>query len=154
MVLLADLDVLEAIDSVYVDLPAGVTGEDDRGLSGESHYCLGDALLGAISKGVEVCDLRVQVVLLQIPNFNATVVGDGGEDRGGVWTPLHVVYLLLVGHFMADELLIQLLGLPDTDSPIVGAGHENGAVNRVPEGVTSDLVDRACVTIVGLVVLL
>ena len=80
MVLLADLNVLEAIDSVYVDLTAGVTGEDHRGLSGESHYSLGDALLGAISKGVEVCDLRVQVVLLQIPNFNATIVGDGGED--------------------------------------------------------------------------
>ena len=71
-----------------------------------------------------------------------------------MWTPLHVVNLLLIGHLMTDELLVQLLSLPDTDSPIVGASHENRAVNRVPEGVTSDLVDGASVTIVGLVVLL
>jgi hypothetical protein len=95
----------------------------------------------------------VKVVFLEIPNFNAPIVGNRGEHRRSVWGPLDVVYLLFVGHLMANELLVDLLGLPDSHGPIVRACHEDWALNRVPEWVATNLVDRACVAIVGLIVL-
>ena len=66
--------------------------------------------------------------------------------------PLDIVDLFLVAHLVADELLTQLLGLPDAHGPVVRASHKDCAVLRVPEGVAADLVDRTRVAIVRLIV--
>jgi len=42
--------------------------------------------------------------------------------------------------------------MPDSNGPIVRASHEDGALLRVPEGVTSDLVDGTRVAIVSFIV--
>ena len=76
---------------------------------------------------------RLQVIALQVPDFNTTVVGHRSEDGGCVRRPADIVDLLFKGlNLMADVLLL-VLGVPDTHSPIVGASQENGALVLVPE---------------------
>jgi hypothetical protein len=76
---------------------------------------------------------RLQVIALQVPDLNTTVVGYRGEDGGSVRGPADIVDLFFKGlNLMADVLLL-VLGVPDTHSPIVGASQENGALVLVPE---------------------
>ena len=87
---------------------------------------------------------------MQIPNFDATVICDGGKDRGSEGRPADVVDLFLKGdaYLLADLLFAAVLVMPDAHGPIVGAGQEDGALCRVPEGVAPDAVNGASVAVV------
>ena len=49
---------------------------------------------------------------------------------------------------MAHQLVVTILLVPDSDSPIIGASQEDGAVIRMPEWVAPDTVDGAHVAVV------
>ena len=49
---------------------------------------------------------------------------------------------------MANKLAVTVLLVPDSHSPIVGAGEEDGAVVGIPEGVAAHAVDRAHVAVI------
>lgn len=97
--------------------------------------------------------LRGKRVSLQVPDFDATIVGDRGEDRRGVRRPTDIVDLLLeTANLVADQLAFTVLLMPDTNCPIVGASQEDGAEVGVPEGVTTHAINWAhmAVVVVGI----
>lgn len=49
---------------------------------------------------------------------------------------------------MTNQFGLTVFLVPDTNSPIVTAGYENGTFIRVPEGVASDAVDWSHMAIV------
>jgi len=49
---------------------------------------------------------------------------------------------------VAHQLVVTILLVPDSDSPIIGASQEDGAVIRMPEWVAPDTVDGAHVAVV------
>ena len=56
--------------------------------------------------------------------------------------------ILQVADLVTSELGVTLLLMPHLDGPIVGAGEEDWAFVRVPEGVASHAVDRTHMAVV------
>ena len=105
---------------------------------------------------VEVGDLRPKVVFEEVPDLDAAVVGNGGEDRGSVRRPHHVIHLLFQREYLVAHQLfsIVVLSVPYPNCPVVRTSDEDRTVLRVPEWVAPDSVDWSCVSIVGPKVLL
>jgi len=93
--------------------------------------------------------LRTKGVLLQIPYFDATIIGNGGEHGGSDGRPADIIDLLLqVCDLMTNQFGLAVFLVPNSDSPIVTTGYENRTFTRVPEGVASDTVDWSHMTII------
>ncbi len=61
--------------------------------------------------------------------------------------------LLQALNLMTDQFLL-IFGVPNSHSPIIGAGEEDWAIVLVPEWTASNFVDRPRVTEIGVEVLL
>ena len=75
LVFLRYLDMLKSIDPVDINLSFRVTCEDYRRISTESNDSLWSVNLLSIWSHVEVNDEWVKVVLFEIPNLDAAVIG-------------------------------------------------------------------------------
>ena len=103
---------------------------------------------------IKMLDLGYKDVTLQIPQLKASVVSNRGENRRCVRRPADIIDLLLQAlNLMTDQFLL-IFSVPNSHSPIIGAGEEDWAIVLVPEWTASNFVDRPRVTEIGVEVLL
>jgi len=142
-----------------------ITSHDDGQSLSESNGCLGSVDFVTLRIFVEIADEGSEIVSLQVPNLDSTVVCNTSKDRGGLRTPADIVDLssklvLILDSRSSLSLGLTLVstnellgsasspGFPDSDSPIVRASQENRVIDIIPERIATHFINGSSVSMV------
>jgi len=142
--------MLKANSSIDSDFTSKITSQNNRRVLSEPHNSLRRVNILSFSILVMMSKQRLQVVSLQVPNLNSSIICNRRKDRTSVRRPANIIDLFFETFNLVANVLFFIFSVPHTHSPIVTTSQENGAMFFFPERRATHSVDGAGMTVVSL----